>query len=374
MAHPAKGSPAAMAWAAKMQAARKKKGGARKKAGIRESGRKLEEQFFGPGGEVQQSFYRGLQKERREHPERFIAGMPRNNPRGFHNIEKSGFHRGEYVGYGGGVWRIVKYGTGWNAGRKEPQAYFTAPSLEAVSKKLEEYAAKKNPADIGRDDWEREKAYIEAERWKPLGKKNVKAFGRTTGSLYQILQKEAREWRVLYRTFLTAGASPALSLGTYKNLDLALIAANRQANDWARNNPGEAWHKGMEHAAGAYGRRSREPLERAMYKGIEVAHRDSATAARRLGMNPRKERTIRPRHSKNPLAVFGFPNPPKSVNVSVAGILYSRCLEIRAEKLKYKPGLYKHPFTRKAGVQILALDSGDLLVHSTRKVNLWKPV
>lgn len=365
MAHPAKGSPAAMAWAAKMQAARKKKGGARKKAGIRESGRKLEEQFFGPGGEVQQSFYRGLQKERREHPEKFIAGMPRKNPKGdytgvlklpfyieravafvlhdgprvldwewdrrmspenkkhfhdflvsvhhplayeagtpeqrykrfileyvmprieknpkdFPNIEKSGFHRGEYVGYGGGVWRIVRYGKGWNAGRQgEPREHFTASTLEEVSKILTTKAEKKNP--------------------------------------------------------------------------------------------GESWHKGMEQAAGHYGRRSREPLERAMYKGIEVAHRDSATAARRLGMNPRKERTIRPRHSKNPLAVFGFPNPPKSVNVSVAGVLYSRCLEIRAEKLKYKPGLYKHPFTRKAGVQILALDSGDLLVHSTRRVNLWKP-
>lgn len=305
--HPAKGSPEAKAWAAKMQAARKKKAGARKKACVRESGRKLEEEFFGPGGEVQRSFYAGLQKERREHPEKFIAGIPRQN-------------------------------------------------------------------SIGRNDWEREKRYIEAERWKPLGKKNVMAFSRTTGSLFQILQKEAREWRVLYRTFLTAGASPALSLGTYKSLDLALIAANRQANDWARKNPGEAWHKGMEQAAWKYGRESREPLERAMYKGVEVAHRDSATAARRLGMNPRKERTIPPRVRKNPLAVFGLGNPPKRINAGVMGIVYSRCHNIQAEKVHYEPGFYEHPFTKKAGVQILALDSGDLLVHSTRGVNLWEPV
>ena len=32
-----------------------------------------------------------------------------------HNIEKSRFHRGEYVGYFDGVWRIVKVSNIWRA-------------------------------------------------------------------------------------------------------------------------------------------------------------------------------------------------------------------------------------------------------------------
>ncbi len=32
-----------------------------------------------------------------------------------HNIEKSGFRKGEYVGYSDGVWRIVKVSNIWRA-------------------------------------------------------------------------------------------------------------------------------------------------------------------------------------------------------------------------------------------------------------------
>lgn len=32
-----------------------------------------------------------------------------------HNIEKSAFHKGEYVGYSDGVWRIVKHSRVWRA-------------------------------------------------------------------------------------------------------------------------------------------------------------------------------------------------------------------------------------------------------------------
>lgn len=324
MAHPKKGSPEAKAWAAKMQAARKKSGYRRG------PNKRIKQNAKGDyTGVLKLPFYidravamvlhdgprvldwewdRRMSPENKKHFHDFLVSvhhplayegatpeqrfkrfvleyvMPRieKNPKDFPNIEKSGFHRGEYVGYGGGVWRIVRYGKGWNAGRKDPQAHFTAPTLEEVSKILTTYAEKKNP--------------------------------------------------------------------------------------------GESWHEREASYAHDYVRQSKDPDEKVFYAGVESAHRISASAAHKLKMNPKKERVIRPRHSKNPLAVFGFPNPPKSVNVSVAGVLYSRCLEIRAEKLKYKPGLYKHPFTRKAGVQILALDSGDLLVHSTRRVNLWKPV
>lgn len=210
------------------------------------------------------------------------------NPQGFFNIEKSAFHRGEYVGYGNGVWRIVKYGTGWNAGRKDPQAHFTAPSLAAVSAKLKQYATNKNP--------------------------------------------------------------------------------------------GQSWHEGEAAAAHRVVRGTTDQDEKLYYAGVETAHRISASAAKKLKMNrPRKRRhtPARPQRARsarcNPLAVFGFPNPPKEIHAKVEGIVYSRVHDIYAEKLVNDPGLYHHPFSKRAKVQILALDSGDLLVHSTAKVNLWKP-
>ena len=65
-----------------------------------------------------------------------------------HNVEKSGFHRGEYVGYSKyGVWRIVKYGAEWRANLKTGQIVTNLPfapvltenTLFAMSKKLENF-------------------------------------------------------------------------------------------------------------------------------------------------------------------------------------------------------------------------------------------
>lgn len=47
-----------------------------------------------------------------------MASMP-------HNIERPGFHKGQYVGYGAGTWRIVRYGAKgkpnhWRAARQIP--------------------------------------------------------------------------------------------------------------------------------------------------------------------------------------------------------------------------------------------------------------
>lgn len=64
-------------------------------------------------------------------------------------------------------------------------------------------------------------------------------------------------------------------------------------------------------------------------------------------------------------------NPPNSIHARVEGVIYNRCIEIRAEKTVYKPGLYKHPFSRKSRVQVLALDNGDILIHSQAGTKLW---
>jgi len=59
------------------------------------------------------------------------------------NIEKSGFRRGEYVGYGAGiVWRIARNGGPWIARPQSPAkaAPVVAGTLRAMSIKLEQVA------------------------------------------------------------------------------------------------------------------------------------------------------------------------------------------------------------------------------------------
>jgi len=68
----------------------------------------------------------------------------------FHNIEKSSFRRGEYVGYANGVWCIRKstgaYGRWWafhQSDRNAPRIY--SWRLSDMSAKLEEYASANQP-------------------------------------------------------------------------------------------------------------------------------------------------------------------------------------------------------------------------------------
>lgn len=87
---------------------------------------------------------------------------------------------------------------------------------------------------------------------------------------------------------------------------------------------------------------------------------------------PYDETTGRYLEKKNPITLVG--NPPKSIHANVMGILYKRVLEIRAEKTSPGPhqGLWYHPFGRNSDVQLLALDNGDLLVHSKAGKKLWR--
>jgi hypothetical protein len=135
-----------------------------------------------------------------------------------------------------------------------------------------------------------------------------------------------------------------------------------------KDNPGAEWHEGMEHVAARHSRDAQTKEEKILFKGVEIAHKDSKQAARRMRMN-HVSRPLR----KNPLAVFGFANPPARISTGIAGVVYNICHEIRAEKTGVKKGLYRHPFSRKSGVQILALDNGDLLIHSSQGKRLWKP-
>lgn len=64
-------------------------------------------------------------------------------------------------------------------------------------------------------------------------------------------------------------------------------------------NPGAKWHQGEEDVAYRYKKASQDQLEKAFFAGVEAAHKTSGSAARKMGMNPKKKRT-----RKNPIAVF----------------------------------------------------------------------
>lgn len=58
----------------------------------------------------------------------------------FHNIEKSAFHRGEYVGYASGlVFRICRNGREWYAIAEGSGYRLTAPTLALLSIALENF-------------------------------------------------------------------------------------------------------------------------------------------------------------------------------------------------------------------------------------------
>lgn len=123
-------------------------------------------------------------------------------------------------------------------------------------------------------------------------------------------------------------------------------------------NPGAKWHQGEEDVAYRYKKEAQDQLEKAFFAGVEAAHKTSGSAAKKMGMNPKKKRV-----RKNPIAVF---NPPK-----VAGTIYNNAIEIKAQKtggpLK---GHYKHIFDSKK-VKILGLTDGTVLLQHTEGKPLW---
>jgi hypothetical protein len=56
-----------------------------------------------------------------------------------HNIERSGFRSGEYVGYAHGVWRITRGGLGWEAEHRKLFRRLSAPTLPLLSVALENF-------------------------------------------------------------------------------------------------------------------------------------------------------------------------------------------------------------------------------------------
>lgn len=123
-----------------------------------------------------------------------------------------------------------------------------------------------------------------------------------------------------------------------------------------QRNPSEDWHKEAARIAEKHVRSAVSAMEKTLYKGMQVAHEDSARAAKSFKTKDTN------RIKSNPLAIY---NPPE-----VAGVIYNNAIEIRAQKTNNLKGFYKHIFESK-NVQILGLTNGDVLLHHKHGKRLW---
>lgn len=82
------------------------------------------------------------------------ASTRHENPKGFPNIDRSAFRRGEYVGYADGVWKIRRTGSGgwYAANRDNPDAaQISGKTLAEISRRLQEIAESADARRYGFD-------------------------------------------------------------------------------------------------------------------------------------------------------------------------------------------------------------------------------
>ena len=242
--------------------------------------------------------------------QRWIRKAGQSNPRDFHNIEKSGFHRGQYVGYGGGTWKIRKYGTGehlWIAVKQGGGGEFYGSSFADLSAKLDTLSSKSNPITVlglgnplrkSKPEW----CYDAGMRAYILDLKGAVYNLRSTGDGFKY-------------TF-SVGSDIVHWSKTFPEIELAMDAIDHGQGKKFKRPPG-------------------------IYGSTRITPKQ---------------------------------NPAHRINTSIAGVLYNRCVEIRAEKTSAKglKGLYYHPFLERSKVCVLALDNGDILIHSKAGEKLWK--
>ena len=198
------------------------------------------------------------------------------------------------------------------------------------------------------------------------------------------------------------------------------VCLAKEMKAFPKKNPGARYHADAAKVAGRYRTDGKSNTERALYAGMEIAHQDSAKAARTMKMNPKSFHNIAPSGfrrgeyvgytegeagvwrikradkgsiywrashpsgsnfiakslgeisrklelhgvKKNPIAVYNPPAP------KVVGTIYNKAIEIRAKKTGSDlAGKYKHVFGK--NVKILGLDNGDVVIHHTGGKRLW---
>lgn len=181
---------------------------------------------------------------------------------------------------------------------------------------------------------------------------------RVVGPLVQTIVPQGGGYALMQRT--VKGARKLKRFAT--EIEALAVAGIDAAKALTGKNPGEAWHAGKMEEAERSERKVKKPSLKDFYHGKATAHFESAL-----------EERARKRTRTNPIGIFGLGNPPKEIRARIEGIVYHRCLEVKAEKTgPWNKGFWRHPFARKSKVQILALDNGDLLLHSCAGVKLWK--
>lgn len=200
----------------------------------------------------------------------------------------------------------------------------------------------------------------EARARKKRLKHTIRAAGKQTEQAFfgkgGPLEVKPRRNPPLYVVKIVNGKNELLNaLGPFPSKEYAdkVAIAERQNGYFTytyKMNPGERWHQGMASVAGRYVRQAQGREEKALFKGMQVAHEDSASAAHKFKMNP-----------------IGVYNPP----AKPAGIIYNNAIEIRAEKSQNKAlkGFYKHAFG--SGVQIIGLQDGTVLLKHRKGKRLW---
>ena len=122
------------------------------------------------------------------------------------------------------------------------------------------------------------------------------------------------------------------------------------------------------------------------FHGKSVAHLESGLEEEsrflvaRGKRNPPKRKRCRAlprpksRTRRNPtLAIYGLlGNPPREIRARIEGVVYNRLIEIKAQKTGFQKGFYRHTFNGATQACIMALDNGDLLIHSRGRKPLWK--
>lgn len=181
---------------------------------------------------------------------------------------------------------------------------------------------------------------------------------RLVGPLVQTIAEQGGVYSLFQRT--AKGVKKVKRFST--KIEALAVAGIDAAKALTGKNPGEAWHMGKMEEAEYSEKHVKKPSLKDFYHGKATAHFESALTER-----------AGKRVKKNPIAVFGLGNPPKEIHATVEGIVYRRCLEVKAEKTgAWQKGLWKHPFSKQSKVCILALDNGDLLLHSMAGIRLWK--
>jgi hypothetical protein len=375
MNHLEKGSPAALAWAEKMR---------KKKLAIRAAGLRTEAQFFGPGGEFEDE----------------ARAKARTNPTGGPFDKDAARELELYATNNADLYRQMETPIRLNLEKKYKKGIYQSALAVKLWQGWADEAAKRYNKEFGGGGSQWFDIFSPATRRHVAQEQEAFHKGEMELGNFQVTAKKNPEGRVLghakpkqnkrrgfkpYYYWEWMGLSPQTG-GTN------LYQAPRQAGLVGAKKFDDGVYIDFQTGV-VFTKTTLNPKKKPYLKYkylssikdvptrhmLKIAYDTVKHPAKALLGGPSLEEAqeILRRHGvaepkNNPITLNG--NPPARINTGIAGVLYNRCVEIRAEKTtKGKiSGLYYHPFLERSKVCILALDNGDLLIHSKAGEKLWR--